>query len=65
MAKIIEFYLPNNFRENSKWIPRENRGKIVEFTLAPLRPHDSDEVSRPKCADPALYSADLVSVWNE
>jgi hypothetical protein len=34
MAKIIEFYVPNNFRKNAKWIPLENRGKVVEFPMA-------------------------------
>ena len=34
MAKIIQFYIPNNFRKSGKWIPQENRGKIIEFTLA-------------------------------
>jgi len=28
------FYIPNNFRKSGKWIPQENRGKIIEFTLA-------------------------------
>jgi hypothetical protein len=31
MAKIIEFYIPINFRKNDKWIPAEERGKIIEF----------------------------------
>ena len=34
MAKIIEFYIPTNFRKNGKWIPQENHGKIIEFTPA-------------------------------
>jgi hypothetical protein len=33
MAKIIEFYIPNNFRKNDKWIPPQERGKIIEFSL--------------------------------
>jgi hypothetical protein len=33
MAKIIEFYIPNNFRWKGKWIPPEDRGKIIEFSL--------------------------------
>jgi hypothetical protein len=33
MAKIIEFYIPINFRKNDKWIPVEERGKIIEFIL--------------------------------
>jgi hypothetical protein len=31
VAKVIEFYIPNNFRENVKWVPLEKRGKIIEF----------------------------------
>jgi len=33
MAKIIEFYIPSNFRKNVKWIPPQDRGKIIEFSL--------------------------------
>jgi hypothetical protein len=33
MAKIIEFYIPSNFRKNDKWIPPQERGKIIEFNL--------------------------------
>jgi len=32
-AKIIEFYIPSNFRKNDKWIPPQERGKIIEFSL--------------------------------
>jgi hypothetical protein len=31
MAKIIEFYMPNNFRKRVKWVSPERRGKIIEF----------------------------------
>ena len=33
MAKIIEFYIPSNFRRNEKWIPPQSRGKVIEFRL--------------------------------
>ena len=33
VAKIIEFYIPNNFRKREKWIPPQNRGKVIEFTV--------------------------------
>jgi hypothetical protein len=33
MAKIIEFYIPINFRKNDRWIPSQERGKIIEFSL--------------------------------
>jgi hypothetical protein len=31
MTKIIEFYIPNNFRKRVKWVSPEQRGKIIEF----------------------------------
>jgi hypothetical protein len=31
MAKVIEFYIPNNFRKRVKWVSPEQRGKIIEF----------------------------------
>ena len=31
MAKIIEFYIPNRFRKNVKWVSPEERGKVIEF----------------------------------
>jgi hypothetical protein len=31
MARIIEFYIPNNFRKKAKWVSPEQRGKIIEF----------------------------------
>lgn len=34
MAKVIEFYIPNNFRKNLKYVSREQRGKVIEFAPA-------------------------------
>jgi hypothetical protein len=32
MAKVIEFYVPANFHKKAaKWVPQENRGKVIEF----------------------------------
>jgi hypothetical protein len=31
MAKVIEFYIPNNFRKLMKWVREVQRGKILEF----------------------------------
>ena len=31
VAKVIEFYIPNNFRKTLKWVPEVQRGKILEF----------------------------------
>jgi hypothetical protein len=35
MAKVIEFYIPQNFRRTTKWVPDVQRGKILE--LRPLK----------------------------
>jgi hypothetical protein len=38
MAKIIEFYVPSNFRKKAtRWIPPEQRGKVILFVSAPRR----------------------------
>ena len=34
MAKVIEFYVPNNFRRRVKWVSPERRGKILAFGAA-------------------------------
>ena len=31
MAEIIEFYIPQRFRKVSKWLPPNERGKLLEF----------------------------------
>jgi hypothetical protein len=31
MAKIIEFYIPANFRKRVQWVTPQQRGKIIEF----------------------------------
>jgi hypothetical protein len=31
VAKVIEFYVPDHFRKNVKWVSPEERGKIIEF----------------------------------
>jgi hypothetical protein len=32
-ARVIEFYIPNNFRKSVKWVSPEQRGKLIEFPL--------------------------------
>jgi hypothetical protein len=34
MAKIIEFYIPQGFRKVPKWLPLNERGKVLEFRMA-------------------------------
>jgi hypothetical protein len=32
VARVIEFYVPANFRKKpAKWIPLEQRGRVLEF----------------------------------
>jgi len=31
MAKVIEFYIPKDFRAPLKWAPELQRGKVLEF----------------------------------
>jgi hypothetical protein len=31
VAKVIAFYVPNNFRKPLKWVPEFRRGKVIEF----------------------------------
>jgi hypothetical protein len=34
MAKVIEFYIPENARKPRKWAPEQQLGKVIEFSLA-------------------------------
>jgi hypothetical protein len=31
MAKVIEFYVPRNFRKPLKWAPQLQLGRVIEF----------------------------------
>src|SRR5215469_15172068 len=31
MAQVIEFYIPARFKQKVKWVPPEQRGKIIDF----------------------------------
>jgi len=31
MARVIEFYIPDRFRKKVRWVPLEQRGKVLEF----------------------------------
>jgi hypothetical protein len=31
MAKVIEIYIPSRFRKEQKWLPPQQRGKVIEF----------------------------------
>ena len=38
MARVIEFYVPDNFRRKAKWVSPERRGKILVFGVNPRTP---------------------------
>jgi hypothetical protein len=33
MAEVIEFYVPQRFRKREKWVPADQRGKVIEFPM--------------------------------
>ncbi len=37
MAKVIEFYVPASFRKILKWVPQQQRGRVLEFPVAQKR----------------------------
>lgn len=37
MAAVIVFHIPDSFRKKSKWIPPEERGKLLQFPLGDTR----------------------------
>jgi len=37
MAKVIEFYVPKDFRPAAKWVAPSNRGQVIEFARRPKK----------------------------
>jgi hypothetical protein len=37
MANVIEFYVPARFRKVVKWVPQQQRGRVLEFRVAQKR----------------------------
>jgi hypothetical protein len=37
MAKVIEFYVPVRFRKVLKWVPQQQRDRVLEFPVAQSR----------------------------
>ena len=33
MAQVIEYYIPDRFKKPVKWMPPEQRGKIIDFPV--------------------------------
>jgi len=38
MAKVIQFYIPQNFRRTTKWVPDGQRGIILELRPQTKKP---------------------------
>jgi hypothetical protein len=52
VAKVIEFYIPDNFRRRVKWVSPERRGNVLEFgsaksLAAPVGPGAGDFRNNP------------------
>jgi hypothetical protein len=41
MAQVIDFYIPESFRRKIKWIPADQRGKVIEFAIPGKTPGNS------------------------
>jgi hypothetical protein len=37
MAKVIEFYIPKDFRRNERTIAPDKRGQVIEFAPRPKK----------------------------
>jgi hypothetical protein len=37
MAKVIEFYVPARFRKVLEWMPQQQRGRVLEFSVVQKR----------------------------
>jgi hypothetical protein len=33
MAQLIEYYVPDKFKKKVKWIPEQDRGKLINFPV--------------------------------
>ena len=31
MAQVIQFYIPSRFKSKVKWVPQDQRGKVLAF----------------------------------
>lgn len=34
MAQVIQFYIPDRYKDKRKWIPADKRGQIIHFPEA-------------------------------
>jgi len=33
VAQLIEYYVPDKFKKKVKWIPQQDRGKLITFPM--------------------------------
>jgi hypothetical protein len=33
MAQVIRFYIPERYKKNSRWVPPEQKGKLITFPV--------------------------------
>ena len=33
MPKVIEYYIPERFRKTARWVPPDQRGKVIQFPV--------------------------------
>jgi uncharacterized OB-fold protein len=37
MARVIEFYRPHSYKPKQRWVPIDDRGKVIVFTTVPAK----------------------------
>jgi hypothetical protein len=33
MAQVIKFYIPDRYKKSSRWIPHDQKGKLINFPV--------------------------------
>jgi hypothetical protein len=64
MGKVIEFYVPTGFSTRVRWLPPQQRGRVIEFRLPSIDHFDvllqKIEEVRSEIADIGLFMNRLV-----
>ncbi|HYL11906.1 MAG TPA: hypothetical protein VEV41_02670 [Terriglobales bacterium] len=37
MARVIEFYVPHSYIPKQRWVPMDDRGKVIAFINVPAK----------------------------
>lgn len=37
MARVIEFFLPPSYKPKQRWVPMDDRGKVIVFKKVPAK----------------------------